>query len=183
MTSRGRPRGSGRACHEVSGHNGAVIADGADEVTVVNGEAWSRRPDQIAGLLRQAAPGTVIADPAGARADPSRMAAVTDPRFWSGQPDALAEALATSSIGEPPIAAQSATQGRSSGAAAIGAPGRLTLTVEEAATLLGISRAFAYEAVRRGDIPSIRIGRRVLVPRVALDRLVNGPATPATEDG
>jgi excisionase family DNA binding protein len=41
---------------------------------------------------------------------------------------------------------------------------------------LGISRAFAYEAVRRGEIPSIRIGRRVLVPRVALDRLVNGPS-------
>ncbi|MDA8288848.1 MAG: helix-turn-helix domain-containing protein [Actinomycetota bacterium] len=40
--------------------------------------------------------------------------------------------------------------------------------------MLGISRAFAYEAVRRGEIPSIRIGRRVLVPRVALDRLVNG---------
>jgi excisionase family DNA binding protein len=40
----------------------------------------------------------------------------------------------------------------------------LTLTVEEAAAPLGISRPFAYEAVRRGEIPSIRIGRRVLVP-------------------
>ncbi|MDE3205945.1 MAG: helix-turn-helix domain-containing protein [Acidobacteriota bacterium] len=35
---------------------------------------------------------------------------------------------------------------------------------------LGISRASAYEAVRRGDIPAIRIGRRILVPRVALQR-------------
>ena len=51
---------------------------------------------------------------------------------------------------------------------------RLTLTVEEVAATLGISRAFAYEAVRRGEIPSIRIGRRVLVPRAALERLLDG---------
>lgn len=35
---------------------------------------------------------------------------------------------------------------------------RLMLTVEEAARILGISRAFAYEAVARSEIPSIRIG-------------------------
>lgn len=52
-------------------------------------------------------------------------------------------------------------------------PARLTLTVEEAAATLGISRAFAYEAVRRGEIPSIRIGRRILVPYAALDRLLS----------
>jgi excisionase family DNA binding protein len=51
---------------------------------------------------------------------------------------------------------------------------RLTLTVEEVAATLGISRAFAYEAVRRGEIPSIRIGRRVLVPRAPLERLLDG---------
>ena len=51
---------------------------------------------------------------------------------------------------------------------------RLTLTVEEVAATLGISRAFAYEAVRRGEIPSIRIGRRVLVPQAALERLIDG---------
>ena len=51
---------------------------------------------------------------------------------------------------------------------------RLTLTVEEVAATLGISRAFAYEVVRRGEIPSIRIGRRVLVPRAALERLLDG---------
>jgi excisionase family DNA binding protein len=58
--------------------------------------------------------------------------------------------------------------------AAVQAPTRLTLTVEEAAAALGISRAFAYEAVRRGEIPSIRIGRRVLVPRAALGKLLDG---------
>ena len=44
--------------------------------------------------------------------------------------------------------------------------------MEEAATLLGISRAFAYESVNKGEIPSIRIGRRILVPKVALHRLL-----------
>lgn len=47
-----------------------------------------------------------------------------------------------------------------------------TLTVEEAAAVLGISRGLAYEGVREGTIPSLRIGRRLLVPRKALDRLL-----------
>ncbi|MHB1486935.1 MAG: helix-turn-helix domain-containing protein [Acidimicrobiales bacterium] len=51
---------------------------------------------------------------------------------------------------------------------------RLTLTVEQAAETLGISRAFAYEAVANGDIPCIRIGRRILVPKAALEKLLNG---------
>lgn len=49
---------------------------------------------------------------------------------------------------------------------------RLTVTVPEAAKLLGVSRMTAYAAVREGAIPSLRIGRRVLVPKVALDRLL-----------
>jgi excisionase family DNA binding protein len=49
---------------------------------------------------------------------------------------------------------------------------RLTLTVEEAASTLGISRATAYEAVSRGEIPCIRIGRRILIPKAALERLL-----------
>ena len=50
---------------------------------------------------------------------------------------------------------------------------RLTMTVEEAATALGISRATAYEAVSRGEIPAIRIGRRILIPKVALAKLLD----------
>ena len=50
---------------------------------------------------------------------------------------------------------------------------RLTLTVEEAAGLLGISRNLAYELVARKELPSLRLGRRVLVPRQALDRLLD----------
>ena len=44
--------------------------------------------------------------------------------------------------------------------------------MEQAATKLGISRHSAYEAVRRGEIPTIRIGRRVLVPKASLERLL-----------
>ncbi len=46
--------------------------------------------------------------------------------------------------------------------------GRVTLTVEEAASLLGLGRSAAYEAARRGEIPTRRLGRRVLVPVPAL---------------
>jgi excisionase family DNA binding protein len=53
---------------------------------------------------------------------------------------------------------------------------RLTATVPETARLLGVSRMTAYAAVRAGVIPSIRIGRRVLVPLAALDRLLGGAA-------
>ena len=49
-----------------------------------------------------------------------------------------------------------------------------TMKVEEAAQLLGIGRNQAYEAVRRGDIPSLRIGGRILVPRRRLMALING---------
>jgi excisionase family DNA binding protein len=50
---------------------------------------------------------------------------------------------------------------------------RLTWTVTEAAQLLGISRASAYEAAHRGELPIRVIGRRMLVPRVALLRLLD----------
>lgn len=49
---------------------------------------------------------------------------------------------------------------------------RATYTVPEAAAILGISRCTAYDAVRSGNIPSIRIGKRILVPKCALDRLL-----------
>ena len=49
---------------------------------------------------------------------------------------------------------------------------RLVYTVAEAGELLGISRAFAYELVARGELPVIRLGRRRLVPKVALTALV-----------
>jgi excisionase family DNA binding protein len=53
---------------------------------------------------------------------------------------------------------------------------RKTLTILEAANALGIGRNAAYEAARRGEIPTIRIGKRLLVPLVALERLLQGGA-------
>ena len=49
---------------------------------------------------------------------------------------------------------------------------RKTVTVEEAATILGVGRNKAYEAARSGEIPTIRIGKRLLVPQVALEQLL-----------
>jgi excisionase family DNA binding protein len=47
-----------------------------------------------------------------------------------------------------------------------------TMTVEAAGSALGISRSTAYEAVTRGEIPSIRVGRRLLVPTAAVRRML-----------
>ena len=48
----------------------------------------------------------------------------------------------------------------------------LVFTVNQARRLLCLSRGLMYEAVRTGEVPSIRIGRRILIPRVALKRLL-----------
>lgn len=42
--------------------------------------------------------------------------------------------------------------------------GKAAITVEEVADLLGLGRTAAYDAIKRGDLPSFKIGRRVLVP-------------------
>jgi excisionase family DNA binding protein len=51
-------------------------------------------------------------------------------------------------------------------------------TLKEAATILRISRGSAYEAARRGEIPTIRIGRRLLVPSDALERMLSAEHEP-----
>jgi excisionase family DNA binding protein len=55
-----------------------------------------------------------------------------------------------------------------------GNPEHRVVTVSEAASMLRISRGAAYEAARRKEIPTIRIGRRVLVPLAALERMLAG---------
>lgn len=50
---------------------------------------------------------------------------------------------------------------------------RKTYSVETAAAMLGISRALAYQLVRSGEIPSLKLGRRVVVPRGALAELLD----------
>lgn len=49
---------------------------------------------------------------------------------------------------------------------------RPVLLVEEVARLLGISRSSGYQAVKNGDLPSIRIGRRVVVPTAKLHEML-----------
>jgi excisionase family DNA binding protein len=56
---------------------------------------------------------------------------------------------------------------------------RPTLTVQETADLLGISRWLVQQAVRRGELPVLRIGRRILIPRVRLQALLAGAVTNA----
>lgn len=54
-----------------------------------------------------------------------------------------------------------------------------TLTVEQAGELLGISRRPAYRAARQGEIPTLRLGRRILVPTARLLALLGeAPAQP-----
>ena len=49
---------------------------------------------------------------------------------------------------------------------------RQVVSVVEAGSLLGIGRSAAYQAVARGDIPHIRLGRRIVVPVRALERML-----------
>ena len=62
-------------------------------------------------------------------------------------------------------------------------PTKITYTVTEAAELLGISRSSAYECVRRGEIPSLTLGRRVVIPRRAFEALLDRARFPETQDG
>lgn len=54
----------------------------------------------------------------------------------------------------------------------------LLLTVREAAKLLRISRNLAYELVAQGRLPSIYLGRRILIPRHGLERWIAQEAGP-----
>jgi excisionase family DNA binding protein len=57
---------------------------------------------------------------------------------------------------------------------------RLTVTVAEAGELLGISRGLAYELVQRGEIPAVRLGRRIVVPVRAIESLLDEVVAEAT---
>ena len=58
---------------------------------------------------------------------------------------------------------------------------RLTYNVDEAAKLLGLGRAATYQGIERGEIPSIRIGKRILVPRAALERFLENSLNKRTK--
>ncbi len=57
-------------------------------------------------------------------------------------------------------------------------PEAVTMSVPEAGRRLGIGRNAAYDAAARGEIPMIRIGRRMLVPRAAFDRMLEKAGEP-----
>jgi len=50
---------------------------------------------------------------------------------------------------------------------------RKVLTVDEVAKALGICRALAYRQVRAGIIPSVKVGDRYLIPRIAFERMLS----------
>ncbi|MBC7341178.1 MAG: helix-turn-helix domain-containing protein [Clostridia bacterium] len=53
---------------------------------------------------------------------------------------------------------------------AVNSSERLTYTVPEVARLLGINTITAYYLARREDFPAVRIGKRIIIPKVALER-------------
>lgn len=71
---------------------------------------------------------------------------------------------------QPKIGTEGSPAGDSGDTAAVDRP--LVLSVEDAAYLLHISRGLAYELVAGGELPAIRLGRRILIPRVALEELL-----------
>ena len=54
---------------------------------------------------------------------------------------------------------------------------KLTLSVEEAGKLLGVSRQVAYQLIHRADFPTLHIGRRILVPRTQLEEWMDRNVT------
>jgi len=51
---------------------------------------------------------------------------------------------------------------------------RATLGIKEAARILGIGKNQAYQAARTGELPTLRIGGRILVSRTSLEKLLAG---------
>lgn len=55
------------------------------------------------------------------------------------------------------------------------AQAKLVLTMKETAGLLGVSESTIARAIKTGKLPSFKLGRRTLVPKVALERLLYHP--------
>ena len=150
---------------------------GPAEVMVAGVDAWADKPAQLAQLL--ATPRASIPDPSGRPVVPDQIAYFTMPEAWADNARELADALAF--VASTPGIGATSTLTTSAGAVSP-VEDRLVFTVEEAAQLLGISRSFAYEAVQRGEIPSKRIGRRILVPKAALERFLSELGSEAGND-
>ena len=57
---------------------------------------------------------------------------------------------------------------------------KLTITVDECAKLLGISRGLCFQMVHEGKIPHLRFNKRILIPKWAIERLLQEPQEAAT---
>lgn len=60
---------------------------------------------------------------------------------------------------------------------------KLTFGVNESAALLGMSIHGVYDAIRRNDIPHIRIGKKYLIPKKALEQLLDSASKPQQVKG
>ena len=52
----------------------------------------------------------------------------------------------------------------------------LTLSVKQAAALLSLSRHSIYAAIARGELPSLKLGKRILIPKAALEKILSNPS-------
>lgn len=59
-------------------------------------------------------------------------------------------------------------------AAGVPTPATLTITIPQAALMMGICRQAAYNAANKGEIPVVRVGKRLLVPRLAFEQMFGG---------
>ena len=57
---------------------------------------------------------------------------------------------------------------------------KAVLTVAETARILGLSRNSTYQGVFTGEIPNIKVGKRILVPRIALEKMLSCAAEKPT---
>jgi excisionase family DNA binding protein len=51
---------------------------------------------------------------------------------------------------------------------------RLTYSIKEAAQKLGISKGLAYEQAKQGKLPVLKLGKRLLIPKAAFERWLEG---------
>lgn len=58
---------------------------------------------------------------------------------------------------------------------------RRTVTIPEAAAALGVAPKTLYRAVGRGEVPAIRVGRRLLISREILDTLIRSARYPGSD--
>lgn len=126
----------------------------SQETPAASHDAWRSQDDQNQGVDRRG--------PSSADLD----------RAWAEAGQAVGRALRLTFEADGPSepSGMLPTQG-----SALDPP--LTLSVTEAAAVLGISRGSAYELVRRGSLRSLRLGRRILIPRAAICALLaQGPA-------